>query len=688
MISPAPRLEQLKKRDRHRLPDNWVPPNFEAERTYQIRMEMDLPPIPDLVPLCWPPSPDRYLSATHEQLRWLGWLSRQPVENMPAFLSVVMDIRHGLTDVAVPARKGRATVSYRFLIERAGCYYKPGRGGVDFDRRPGLRSIKLLLGLTEISTECLRAAGIKLRRGARRGHYLLTRKKRNDLDWFICVLEAHGIRVPEGGLHAARYALDPDTEALLPVSGGKISCPAHGEERPSCVVHANGTLYCYGECRRCVGEWRAPETADWTVRPILDRERRMAEKAETAIPSLITARLYRGYESAPAQGVLEADQAPPTPTQREIVIRHPKPSLVPALSDMPLPEPPAEHVPGDPGSHPLDMLCERTDAWKSSAAWLALRDRFPTTVEWRENSRIPADYGSRIRPLGYLRCEQLDTKSGRSTLGRSYDPNMDLIDAQVRSDRHSQARNVWPHRVRAYQAARDIAGGAPDPANYSLCKMIGGLKNLRQQYLSVGVWRHTATTKKCWNGVEVVEPDQRTFSEIATKYLLVDVDKLTIPGLLTSASEAEEAASDWNLTFGGRVKTGKGKGGHVEHGDRLIEGASPEIQRLADSRPEFTGRMYVLRSGPAGVQVAFELKQARWNPSGLWADKSWRALVAHMGAGVIKALHGAGCADGMVDPNVNHRGNLARRASWRVAKDGTLFRSRLIYTTPRRPWEA
>lgn len=742
-LDPTKWLERDKQRKRHRFPRRHGPPHepptpFDG-KVYRDRVAMDLPPVPELAEVCWPPERIRGLFPPGIGDQAWCWLASQPLEEVAIVLWVLMDWDLDLRPVMIPERRGRSKPTPRLLIERTERYYGAGAGGVDLDRVKALRNLKRLFRLVEVRAEYLRQADIKLRRGASRGHYLLTEYKREIIKALIRALEAHGIRLPAGVQPPTKSrAPIADTEALVDVHGDRIRCPVHGigdqDQDPSCSVFPNGALYCFGACGGFVGEWKDPDHADWSIRPVFDRSLRQQEKGSgIQIPSRVLIRLFSEQDRAerkdadqseaqrveqrqypgparPAQGmhgesaevgldVASAGSERDLPThQNEVVFTLAKTEPVGRLSNATLTLRSEAATAGAPGPHPLDRLTRTRDSWMQASTWKHLRDRFPTSTQ--EIAITPPHLlGSRIRALGHLRCTQvMSSRSRKGTMGRRYDTSPDLIEAQINADRYSKSRNVVAETIKVYEAALELNNHeAPNPLDVELddrvAEHFGGrrrkaghaLKPLRQQYISVGVWAHTQVKMGPYCRVE---PDQQSFTEQGTKYVLIDVDKIQIPELDESAMSADEMEyKAWFKTFGGKHKRGPSKGEHVDYGDQCLNRAGELIAPRIAASPVLTGRFYVLRSGPTGVQVAVELKDTRWDVRALWQSKGWRALVKALGEHVMDALHQVGCEGGILDPNVNHPGNLARVASWRVAKDGSLFRSRLIYTTGKRPWQ-
>lgn len=742
-LDPTKWLEREKRRKRFRFSRRHGPayelPTHLDSWVYRDRVSMNLPPVPELVEVCWPPKQIHGLFSRGIADQTWTWLASQPVEDVSRSLYVLMDLRLNLQPVLIPERRGRSKPVQRWLIERTETYLEHGAGGVDLDRVKPFRNVKRLFRVEEVPADLLHQAGIKLRRGASRGHYLFTDRKRGILDEIIEALEAHGIRLPAGVQPPTKSrAPVADTEMEVDVHGDRIRCPVHGidgqDQDPSCSVFPNGALYCFGACGGFVGEWKDPDHADWSIRPVFDRSLRQQEKGSgIQIPSRVLIRLFSEQDRAErkdadqseaqrveqrqyhgpalvAQGVhgesaeVGLDVASggserdlPTP-QREIVFTLAKTEPVGRLSNATLTLRSEAATAGAPGPHPLDRLTRTRDSWMQASTWKHLRDRFPTSTQ--EIAITPPHLlGSRIRALGHLRCTQvMSSRSRKGTMGRRYDTSPDLIEAQINADRYSRSRNVVAETTKVYEAALELNNyEAPNPLDVELddrvAEHFGGrrrraghaLKPLRQQYISVGVWAHTQVKMGPYCRVE---PDQQSFTEQGTKYVLIDVDKIQIPELDESAMSADELEyKAWFKTFGGKHKRGSSKGEHVDYGDQCLNRAGEIIAPRIAASPVLTGRFYVLRSGPTGVQVAVELKDTRWDVRALWQSKGWRALVKALGEHVMDALHQVGCDGGILDPNVNHPGNLARVASWRVAKDGSLFRSRLIYTTGKRPWQ-
>ena len=86
-----------------------------------------------------------------------------------------------------------------------------------------------------------------------------------------------------------------------------------------------------------------------------------------------------------------------------------------------------------------------------------------------------------------------------------------------------------------------------------------------------------------------------------------------------SADEQEYAP--WFKIHGGKHKQGPSRE-HVDYGDRCLNKAGGIIAPRIAASPVLTGRFYVLRSGPNGVQVAVELKDTRWDVRALWRSRA------------------------------------------------------------------
>lgn len=103
------------------------------------------------------------------------------------------------------------------------------------------------------------------------------------------------------------------------------------------------------------------------------------------------------------------------------------------------------------------------------------------------------------------------------------------------------------------------------------------------------------------------------------------------------------------------------------------------VRGVAARDPELSGRVVVVRSGPTGLHVWVELREARIDPMGWYRDPAVRAWLAGFGYRLLRAARHAGVTGGRVDPAVWSAGRWMRMPGWRLLEDGeTLFRARLV----------
>lgn len=161
------------------------------------------------------------------------------------------------------------------------------------------------------------------------------------------------------------------------------------------------------------------------------------------------------------------------------------------------------------------------------------------------------------------------------------------------------------------------------------------------------------------------------FEATACRWVGVDVDDVLIPW---TAVDGESDASD---AFPIADQRGIGSAG-----DAVLKRAAESIQARVERHPLFTGRVGLVRTGPRGVQVVAELEATRWSTAELWRDADFRAMVENLADLVLAEVRAAGCDGGHADPSAMSAGRYFRRPGWRIAKDRSLFRARLIFSSP------
>ena len=102
------------------------------------------------------------------------------------------------------------------------------------------------------------------------------------------------------------------------------------------------------------------------------------------------------------------------------------------------------------------------------------------------------------------------------------------------------------------------------------------------------------------------------------------------------------------------------------------------ISRVVRRDKEASGRSVVIRTGPNGIQVWVELREARSNPSEWHRIPEVVSWYSDLGARILSSIHKSGGKGGHVDLACCAAGRFARRPGWRVLSNGKLWRTRLI----------
>jgi len=102
------------------------------------------------------------------------------------------------------------------------------------------------------------------------------------------------------------------------------------------------------------------------------------------------------------------------------------------------------------------------------------------------------------------------------------------------------------------------------------------------------------------------------------------------------------------------------------------------VRRVALSDDEFSGEYAIVRTGPVGVQIWFQLAHVRYNPSKWFKDTSVRNWYKSAGSTILDSLRYMGAEGGHVDMSSCAAGRYGRRPGWRVMPDGSVYRSKLI----------
>lgn len=740
LVDPAAYIQRrydLSRWERRTVDPDQDGRRLEHARAEDARLGLELRAVPPPSALVWPlpeappqsPAPSSAVARTWKSLR------RSSMLDVQTWLWLALDLLLHGQRVLLPERRGRPTLRPWLLVRRTESYYKRGAGGVDLDRREMFHVLNTHLRLKPIRARDLCAAGVSVPPGATTGWYRFDDDQRADLLIVVRALYACGIRLPSDVTpprltRSPSRLLDPGPPIRIEYRGGKIPCPHpdHDDQHPSAVPYPCGGVYCFG-CGAFVGEWRDAEIQDWNRRVVYDKSLRAQEvEAQGGCwPTEMAIRLYRSPTRVVAGSDVQEEDEPDLTRQLRPTLQvleggkgrggrragAGRPVRTDATrgaknhSSCNSYDPPPKHTSasdlggagseaatsGDPGLHPMEKLIGKPGIDSDPTRWRMLRRTLPISQPSDD-----MDASTRIRPFGYIRAQEFaNPKSGKAGMGREFDAQLDLIDVQRQADSRSLVASVVADAQKAYDLLRAGLGGRIPRASILTDektirsfpdKHVKTWKHLQQRYVSVGLWRRSNLRVMRAGRQDLVVAS--TFDhEVCTRYVLIDIDGLTIPRVPADPEQAAVYAevSDGYLARGPRKLRARRYYAHLEVGDQAIARAAQQVQDLVSRHPDYTGRIYVLRTGPSGVQVAAELRQTRWDTRALWACQDFRAQVQRLADLALAALHAEGCQDGRIDPSSFARGRLGRRAGWRLAKDGTLFRSRLIYASSRRPWE-
>lgn len=499
-------------------------------------------------------------------------------------------------------------------------------------------------------------------------HWFLTRSAVTDLKVLIGLLHAHGIRRPPSSRPLRALAKDP-IKLDVRVKGSRwwAVCPLHGDRDPSLLLNACGSAWCFGGCGG-VGRW-------------VDAHQNPLDPGRTPDRVLL-------YAFVDAEASLDrrrsedraSAQDGPNPTHRSTPTAYSLPvgigEVDAEVSDLALRRyaPSRAARAGRPGVHPVQKYLGHYNGRRDCVV------RMPTTqksIRYVGERRSQARAGAQIRPYGLVLGKR--TSCG---MGRSYASNFDLIEVMRKTDQRSKTPRATQIAQDHYERAR---------AEHARRRFKGNIQtdNLPDLFVSLDHQSHrilrdgTSMTDRYLPEkpefelpaayIQTEFPDG--FEPVATVWVGVDIDKLRIP-LTAVASVYGEDEQDARALVDQR-------GGPGCVGDEMLRKAATEaIQAWLEAQPEFTGRFAMVRTGPSGVQVVAELEHARWSPEGLWDDPDFRAQAENLGKVVLGALRVNGCTGGTLDTSSFAAGRYVRRPGWRIAKDGHLFRSRLVFCTP------
>ncbi len=222
------------------------------------------------------------------------------------------------------------------------------------------------------------------------------------------------------------------------------------------------------------------------------------------------------------------------------------------------------------------------------------------------------------------------TRAGTSTLSGG------VIEAIVRAERTADWGGVRPCVVDAeFETAarreRDAGRGLPPRP---------GIADVRDRLIRVQPQFPTATIT-LRSGVTIPSG----WADCGVANILLDLDGLRLGGSAT--------ADEW----------------------------AARVLAIVASDRRLSGRATVVRTSDGGAQVVAELARpvAGRLPAESWfADPTVRRWYAALGERLLAAAWGLGCDGGAVDWSAFSPGRLARRPGWRVTRDGSTYRARLL----------
>ncbi|CAN8066353.1 unnamed protein product [Agarophyton chilense] len=113
-----------------------------------------------------------------------------------------------------------------------------------------------------------------------------------------------------------------------------------------------------------------------------------------------------------------------------------------------------------------------------------------------------------------------------------------------------------------------------------------------------------------------------------------------------------------------------------------VSQVASKLVLVARRNQELSGRCLVVHTGPRGVHLWVELREVREQPKDWFRQEEVRVWYAELGYRLLRACHRAGTSGGLVDMSSCAAGRFARRPGWRLLKDGSLFRSRVVMHVP------
>uniref|UniRef100_A0A7S1XHA6 Uncharacterized protein n=1 Tax=Compsopogon caeruleus TaxID=31354 RepID=A0A7S1XHA6_9RHOD len=110
----------------------------------------------------------------------------------------------------------------------------------------------------------------------------------------------------------------------------------------------------------------------------------------------------------------------------------------------------------------------------------------------------------------------------------------------------------------------------------------------------------------------------------------------------------------------------------------VVECAADKIIRIVRRDAELSGKVAVIQTGPSGLQVWAELRETRLTPRQWFRSPETLEWYLDLGRRVLRGVRSCGARRGILDESSCAPARFGRRPGWRLMKDGSLFRSRLV----------
>jgi len=267
----------------------------------------------------------------------------------------------------------------------------------------------------------------------------------------------------------------------------------------------------------------------------------------------------------------------------------------------------------------------RAHAVREDAAW-------PETAHATREQEIDLDTSERALP------GEVTTASGGILLGRLDGRGMhgsrsggDLLDVLRRADRRSSTEREWSKAWTA--SARFATTGDPEDGRSYLPDRLVAVQRM-------GVASRRTILRA---GSEVEIPDR--WKPTSQEWVLLDLDHLD-RGLSSRSREQVE---------------------------EVVE----EIRSIARDDAWLRGDYAVVETSSSGAQVWLRLRSAV-DPVALSSSRFARAWLRGIARRVVDRLRAVGCGEALVDESAWGSHRFGRRPGWRLLRDGSPFRSRLV----------